>query len=280
MGMPSEPHLEGGPGSKICRKSALHFAGISPDMVVCRFHMFSPIVWRFLPPTRLIHSNSIDAFPFDNECLQLPFSRRFFGSAMFAIWVHWIFGMGVHTGQWIARIDKCLACPISTRESGRLHTLTVSWCMPLHACRMGRPEKNCSNSQACCDIHPHFLLRNCSGQFLVLHRPTHDRPQITENRKTPRLSEYLGSFLFSFMLFAWCFACLRTCASELNASGKYRYGKYFAGKKWAWHVRMQSCLTMGSRKFQRTLTSDSHELWDESLTWSQALMGTSFPIPI
>ena len=80
MGMPSEPHLEGGPGSKICRKSALHFAGISPDMIVCRFHMFSPIVWRFLPPTRLIHSNSIDAFPFDNECLQLPFLRSFFGS--------------------------------------------------------------------------------------------------------------------------------------------------------------------------------------------------------
>lgn len=91
MGMPSEPHLEGGPGSKICnRKSALHFPGISPDdMVVCRFHMFSPIFVRFLPPTRLIHSNSIDAFPFDNECLQLkPFLRIFFGSAMFAIWVH------------------------------------------------------------------------------------------------------------------------------------------------------------------------------------------------
>lgn len=75
MGMPAEPHLEGG----------------------------------FLPPTRLIHSNSTEAFTFDNE--------------------------------------------------------------------------------------------NCSGQFLVLHRPTHD--------------------------------------SRLDASGAYRYGDHFAGKKRLWELRFR-----------------------------------------
>eukprot|EP00913_Durusdinium_trenchii_P024263 g22780.t1 len=44
-------------------------------------------------------------------------------------------------------------------------------------------------------------FRNCSGQFLVLHRPTHD--------------------------------------SRLDASGAYRYGDHFAGKKRLWELRFR-----------------------------------------
>ena len=51
MGMPEQPHLEGGCASEHCSA----------------FQKCAAL--RFQPPNRLIHSNSAEAFDFDNETL-------------------------------------------------------------------------------------------------------------------------------------------------------------------------------------------------------------------